>query len=198
MFPSVNSNLLALQPNFALFIWNIPYILSGSGTLFSNRSYYDIMFRTYVFLDSEFTANISVNFPFFRNCKILVFKIIFCELIPRINVFLLIWNNIDFKFTVDRLDNLSEQPSCDRKLTFRIFITLSFSFNSSRRKFIFLLRVEIWSLRLCINSSRCPCPFFNTSWVLKHVSDSSDNLLSSYCYSFPRITFVSIQNSPVF
>ena len=49
---------------------------------------FDIIFRTYVLLDFELTTKISVNFPFFKNCKILVFKIIPCEFVPRIYIFL--------------------------------------------------------------------------------------------------------------
>ena len=39
----------------------------------------------------------------------------------------------------------------------------------------------------------------NISWIiLKHISRSSNGLLSSQCYSPPRITFVSVQKSPAF
>ena len=56
--------------------------------LLATASVYDIIFRTYVLLDFELTTKISVNFPFFKNCKILVFKIIPCEFVPHIHIFL--------------------------------------------------------------------------------------------------------------
>ena len=83
----------------------ISYTLSRSGTLLSNSSLrwflmlmrvllegvevYDIIFRTYNLLDFITYKKISVNFLFFKNCKILVFKIIPCEFVPRIHIFLI-------------------------------------------------------------------------------------------------------------
>ena len=97
----VNFNPLASQLNFAPFIWNILFKIWNSffkyffAMIFSvdkgsawGVEVYDIIFWRYILLDFELITKIFVNFPFYKNCKILVFKIIPCEFVPPIHIFL--------------------------------------------------------------------------------------------------------------
>ena len=96
----VNSNLLASQlPLLLLFeilfhvffqdlqLFFLIALWEDEGSAWGVKVYH-IIFWTYVLLEFKLTTKISSKFPCFKNCKILVFKIILCESVSRILIFL--------------------------------------------------------------------------------------------------------------